>query len=367
VSLGAALDGKRICVCAGPGGVGKTTIAAAVATGLAARGTRVAVVTIDPARRLADALGVGPLSNDPQRVPGASGELWALALDAKQTFDAVIERLAPDAPTRDAILANRIYRELSTAVGGSQEFAAVAKLHELATSERFDIVVLDTPPSRNALDFLDAPHRLAPLLQSRAMRVLAAPTGVMAAGAGFALGGLRRLTGVELLEDLAELLGALSDLADGLADQAVAVERLLADEATAFLLVASPERMSVAEALRFSERLEAAGGGVSALVVNRVLVRATDRERLGAAELAPGLDGDERLAELALRALGELRAVADRHARGIEALTGAVGAPALLVPDLERPVADVGALGDVTRHLFAGEAERARLLDASAF
>ena len=160
------LEGKRMVICAGSGGVGKTTTAAAVALGLAERGAKVAVVTIDPARRLANALGLDTLSNEPHQVSvdGLSGELWAMMLDAKRTFDQLIERLAPDARTRDEVFGNRIYQQLSTAVAGSQEFTAIAKLYELDQSGEFDVLVLDTPPARNALDFLDAPGAADALL-----------------------------------------------------------------------------------------------------------------------------------------------------------------------------------------------------------
>jgi anion-transporting ArsA/GET3 family ATPase len=156
MSVAERLEGKRVCICAGSGGVGKTTTSAAIAMGLAAEGKRVAVVTIDPARRLADALGLERLESEPHLVEPSrfaghgieiTGELWAMMLDSKATFDELIERLAPDAKTRDEILANRIYRELSSAVAGSQEFTAVAKLYELDRSGRFDAIVLDTTSS----------------------------------------------------------------------------------------------------------------------------------------------------------------------------------------------------------------------------
>ena len=160
------LEGRRMVICAGSGGVGKTTTAAAVALGLAERGLKVAVVTIDPARRLANALGLDELDNEPRRVEldAPAGELWAMMLDAKRTFDQLIEHLAPDERTRDEVLANRIYQQLSSAVAGSQEFTAIAKLYELDRDGDYDVLVLDTPPSRNALDFLDAPGRLTALL-----------------------------------------------------------------------------------------------------------------------------------------------------------------------------------------------------------
>src|SRR5580700_11361267 len=170
--LPAQLDG-RLCICVGAGGVGKTTMAAAIALARAARGERVAVVTIDPAPRLARALGFDELDDEPRAVPGA-GELYAMRLDPKRTLDELIASLAPDAQTRERTLSNRIYRELSSAVAGSQEFSAVAKLYELDHDGGFDAIVLDTPPSRNALDFLDAPARLVRFFEGRAVRVLLA-------------------------------------------------------------------------------------------------------------------------------------------------------------------------------------------------
>src|SRR5215211_1452880 len=185
------LDGKRIVICAGSGGVGKTTTSAALAMGMAAQGLRVAVVTIDPAKRLANALGLEQLGNEPHLVdPGRfrphgvemRGELWAMMLDAKRTFDEVIERLAPDDATRDEILANRIYKQLSSAVAGSQEYTAMSKLYELDQEGGYDLLVLDTPPSRNALDFLDAPSRLTRFFQGRAIKMFVRPGTIVGRG-----------------------------------------------------------------------------------------------------------------------------------------------------------------------------------------
>src|SRR5918992_1119128 len=183
-SVAPLLDGRRIVVCAGSGGVGKTTTAAALAMGMAERGLKVAVVTIDPAKRLADSLGLEELGNEPRLVDPQrftdhgvqiEGELWALMLDSKRTFDALIERLAPDQATRDEVLSNRIYQQLSSAVAGSQEFSAIAKLYELDQEGDYDLLVLDTPPSRNALDFLDAPSRLTGFFQGRAIKMFPRP------------------------------------------------------------------------------------------------------------------------------------------------------------------------------------------------
>jgi anion-transporting ArsA/GET3 family ATPase len=192
MSIVPALAGRRICICAGAGGVGKTTAAAAIAIGLAARGQRVAVVTIDPAQRLADALGLDALSNEPRRVSAEHlaptgvelrGELWAMVLDPKRTFDELIERLAPDADTRKRVLENHVYHEISSAVGASHEFSAVAKLFELDRDGGYDTIVLDTPPTRDAIEFLRAPQRLLQLFDARTVRLLLAPAGI---GARFA-------------------------------------------------------------------------------------------------------------------------------------------------------------------------------------
>ena len=182
-----------------------------------------------------------------------------MMLDAKRTFDELIDLLAPDTATREEILANRIYQELSSAVAGSQEFTAVAKLYELDASGRFDAVVLDTPPSRSALDFLDAPQRLTGFLEGRALKVLTAPTGAAAAiaarGSGLVFSALRRITGVDLLSDLSTFFRVLSDVVDGFAERASAVNRLLGDPATTFLIVTSPEPAPVEEAIFFRRRL----------------------------------------------------------------------------------------------------------------
>ncbi len=191
--VGEILEGKDICICAGSGGVGKTTTSAAIAAGMAARGLKVCVLTIDPAKRLADSLGLKELGNEARRVDPAlferhgveiKGELWAMMLDAKATFDELVARQAPDEEARDRVLDNRIYQQISSALAGSQEYMAMEKLFELHTEGRFDLLVLDTPPTRNALDFLDAPRRLTQFIEGRSLRVFMQPTGIAAKVAG---------------------------------------------------------------------------------------------------------------------------------------------------------------------------------------
>jgi anion-transporting ArsA/GET3 family ATPase len=359
------LRGKRVVVVAGAGGVGKTTASAALALGLAAAGARVAVVTIDPARRLADALGLDELGNEPRRVDPAliaegglelRGELWAMMLDPKATFDDLIVRLSPDETTREEVLGNRIYAQLSSAIAGSQEFSAVAKLYELSREERFDVVVLDTPPSRNALDFLDAPDRLTDLFEGRGLRLLAAPTGIAARvvgrGTGVVFALLRRLTGVDLLDDVAALLRALGGLIDGFRERAAAVKALLSDPATTFLVVTSPEREPVAEAIFFHGKLRQAGMPFGGLVVNRatVLDPAIGDPQDVRAALCDELG--EALAQKVAAGVADLRLLAERDAASIERLKAALDEPEpIVVPRLEVDVQDVGGLAELCRHL----------------
>jgi len=365
MSLVERLEGKRMVVVAGSGGVGKTTTSAALALALAARGKRVAVVTIDPAKRLAQALGLEELGNEPRRVDTerlaghgleVGGELWAMMLDAKRTFDDLISRLAPDQHTRDEVLANRIYQELSSAVAGSQEFTAVAKLYELYREDRFDVLVLDTPPSRNALEFLDAPERLTSFFEGRALRVLLAPTGLAAraaaAGTGAALGVLRRLTGVDLMSDLGGFFRALSGLIDGFRETARAVGALLADPATAFLVVSSPEREPVQEAIFFAGKLREAALPFAGLIVNRVhsLPEPAPQPAAVAATLADELG--ERTAAAVADNLAAHAVLAARDARAIEHLCTALGVDdPIVVPNLDAEVHDVAALAAIAQLL----------------
>jgi len=293
-------------------------------------------------------------------------------LDAKRTFDDLIELLAPDASTRDEILANRIYQELSSAVAGSQEFTAVAKLYELDASARFDAIVLDTPPSRNALDFLDAPHRLTGFLEGRALKVLTAPTGAAAAiaarGSGLVFSALRRVTGVDLLVDLSAFFGVLSGLVDGFAERASAVDQLLGDPGTTFLVITSPEPAPVEEAVFFRRRLAEAGMPFGGLVVNRMRVLAPTPPAIDESRLTADLGGDGELAARSVRALRDLRALAQRDAASLGRLVAELDDEhPILVPQLDREVSDVAGLVTVERFLFAQPRDRSAMLSAQAF
>ncbi len=362
----ARLADKRVVICAGSGGVGKTTTSAALAMGLAAEGKRVAVVTIDPARRLADALGVDELGNEPHLVDPArlaghgievTGELWAMMLDPKRTFDDLIARLAPDDDARDEVLSNRIYQQLSGAVAGSQEFTAVAKLYELDRSGRFDVLVLDTPPSRNALDFLDAPDRLTGFFEGRALRVFLAPTGlaakVVGRGTSVVFSVLKRLTGVDLLQDLSVFFRALGGLIEGFKERAAGVKELLADESTTFIVVTSPEREPVEEAIFFAGKLRDAGMRFGGLVVNRVHPLDGGPPEADVEALEAAL-GDAKLAAKVARAYAEERTLAERDQAAVEHLRAETGeADPILIPQLDGDVHDVDGLVAIHAYLFA--------------
>ncbi len=361
------LHGKRVCICAGSGGVGKTTTSAAIATGMAARGLRVAVLTIDPARRLADSLGMVELGNEARQVDpellaaagvGGDGELWAMMLDAKATFDEVIRRNAPDAATRDRILSNRIYQQLSSALAGSQEYMAMEKLYELWTEGDFDLLVLDTPPSRDALEFLDAPRRLVQFIEGRALRIFMRPTGfasrVVGGGASMMFSILRRITGVDLLQDLAEFFQAFGGMVDGFRERARRVDALLAAPETGFIVVCAPQGDSISEAAHFHAKLVESKLPFGGAIVNKVHFE-------GAAgadgELESALTdalGDAGLAARVVANHRDFRALAERDRANIERLVAELGTDNVIqVPYLDDDVHDIPGLVDLNRYLFA--------------
>ena len=377
MSVAEMLDGKRVCVCCGSGGVGKTTTSAAIALGMAARGAKVAVVTIDPANRLANALGVEQLGNEPRRVSRdrlatapleVKGELWAMMLDPKRTFDELIERIAPDPGRAEQIKANRVYQELSTAVSGSQELTAIAKLYELDQSNRFDLLVLDTPPSRNALEFLDAPGRLNSFLEGKALKAFMRPTGfgVRALGRGALplLGGLRRITGIDLITDLTVFFGLLGDMTNDFSQRAAQVEQLLRADTSAFVLVTSAAREPIDEAIWFGQRLEADGLPFAGVVVNRVhhdLLGDREPRELGAA-LAKSLPSS--LAGRVADNFRDYHVLARRDDHNVARLASHLDdTRLLLVPQLDDDVHDIEGLLRVHRYLFASQAEREQLID----
>jgi anion-transporting ArsA/GET3 family ATPase len=271
----------RIVVCCGSGGVGKTTTAAALGLRAAERGRKVVVLTIDPARRLAQSMGIDSLDNTPRRVKGvddsAGGELHAMMLDMKRTFDEIVEAHA-DPERAAAILGNPFYQSLSAGFAGTQEYMAMEKLGQLRAREEWDLIVVDTPPSRSALDFLDAPKRLGSFLDGKLIRVLLAPAKVGGrAGMKFLNVGMSMMTGVlgkvlggQFLKDVQTFVAAMDSMFGGFRTRADATYKLLQAPGTAFLVVAAPERDALREAAYFVERLAAEDMPLAGLVLNRV-------------------------------------------------------------------------------------------------
>ncbi len=364
---------QPIIVCCGSGGVGKTTTAAALALAGARRGRNAVVVTIDPAKRLANALGLDALSDtaneidpelwDPDGSAPPGGRLSALMLDTKSTFDHLVLKYCVDEAQAERILQNTFYRNLSGALAGTQEYMAMEKLHELHDEGGYDLIVIDTPPTRNALDFLDAPARLTRLLNNKIFRLVMAPTRASFRVANFALQAFFRsvskIIGVEVVEDLVLFFQAFEGMEDGFRVRAARVMQLLSDRRTAFVLVTAPARDAVAEARYFAGRLSEAHLRVNGVVVNRIHPEFT----ASAPEPGRGAGsggGDDGGGDAPARRLHELYANLDDfvqlskrehgHLEGLERSIGSV--PIVRVPLLEVEVCDIASLTEVGHYLL---------------
>ncbi len=362
-SLSNVVVERQTVICAGPGGVGKTTCAAAIALEGARLGQRACVVTIDPAKRLADALGLEALTNDAHRVEltgepvAEGGELWALMLDTKTTFDDVVRRNAGSEEQAQVILDNRLYRNISGALGGTQEYMAMEKLYELHNEGRFDLIVVDTPPTRHALDFLDAPGRLLRFLNNRIFRLLMVPTraGLKALGVAtqMLLRTISRVVGGAVVTDAVAFFTAFEGMEQGFRDRAAKVEELLTDPGTAFVVVAAPRRDAVTEAIYFADRLRESSGRVDALVINRMFPNFGPVP----AQLHEAAASDPMIGAL-VDNLRDLDGVASREEQQVVALAERLpGAPIIRVPFLSDDVHDLRGLTDVGRWLFDSAAD----------
>jgi anion-transporting ArsA/GET3 family ATPase len=342
----------RIIVCCGSGGVGKTTAAAAIGLRAAERGRQTCVLTVDPARRLAQSMGLTTLDNTPRRVEGVDGDLHAMMLDMKRTFDEIVEAHAdPDRATQ--ILANPFYQSLSSSFAGTQEYMAMEKLGQLRRSDEWDLIVVDTPPSRSALDFLDAPQRLSRFLDGRLIRLLAAPARVgylKVINAGFSMmtGALTRLLGAQVLRDAQTFISAFDTMFGGFRERAEATYRLLQAPGTSFLVVAAPEPDALREASYFVERLDGERMPLAGLILNRVHTPVASRlsaaRSLAAAETLESFPNGQEvpdngpgsaLAVAALRLHAERMQLSEREQRVTATFTSVH--PAV-------PVAEVAAL-----------------------
>lgn len=340
-ALADAVANASLIVTCGPGGVGKTTTAAALALAAAGEGRRVIVVTVDPAKRLADTLGIeGAAGGEPVEVVGATthpdGSLWAQMLDAESTFDRLIADRAGDAKRAEAILANPIYRSIAGSLAGAQEYMAIERLHQLSTSGEWDLIVIDTPPSRHAIDLLGAPDRLVTFFSHPVYRVLTVPGRSLAritnAGANTFLWAIRRLAGAKVVEDTVEFFRSLSGMEAGLRQRAAETAKILRDSDTAFVLVSSPRAEAIDEAVHLAGALRSGGFPLQATVINLVyptpLPLATPRP----ADLQPG-----PLADL-FDLHADLTALAADEAREMSTLRTLSG---------EVPVVEVPLLDDV--------------------
>ena len=381
-TLDALVRDAHIIVSCGSGGVGKTTVAAAIALHAASVGKRVVVVTIDPARRLADALGLsGGLDNEPTRVAiaalpdqpsvQAGGELWAMMLDPTTTFDGLVRQYSETPERAERILSNAFYHNVAGALSGTQEYMAAEKLYQLHLDERFDLVVVDTPPTRNALDFLDAPATLTRFINHRLFRLLMLPARrglkVLNVAAQPVLRTIGKVVGGDVLADALAFFQAFEGMETGFRERADAVSELLHSPDTRYVLVASPKHDTVEEALYFSARLADSELAVAAVVVNRLQPRfghATSDQARAAAAAAQAL-GDDQLAAL-WRNLAEMRALSDAEDAMIEPLSNpdtssdndsanntANNKPSVIrIPTLASDVHDLAGLVEIASHLF---------------
>lgn len=360
--LAEALATRKTLVICGAGGVGKTTTAAALALRAALDGRRVLVCTIDPSRRLATSLGLGRLSDRPRALnldrldPGAKGALWAMMLDTKRAFDALVERYATSPAARRRILDNHLYTHVSSALAGSHEYMAMEKLLELSDDPRFDLVVLDTPPTRHALDFLEAPDRMLGFLDTGILRYFLKPyfaagrltlriatkTGAMVLKLADSVLGLR------FLQDLSEFFLAFEGMYDGFKERAARVHALLRREGAGFVLVASPSRLTLDEALFFHRRLVEKEMPFVAFVVNRV--------HPDPAASAPFAGAQARLPAGLLDKLvsvfREQHELAEADRRSVARLRVEAATAVLCVPELEADVHDLRGLARVADALL---------------
>ncbi|MBI4576725.1 MAG: ArsA family ATPase [Planctomycetes bacterium] len=369
--LDALLADRRVVVCCGSGGVGKTTVSAALALRGAGLGRKVLVCTIDPARRLANAMGIARLGDRERRVPPErltaagvlpGGALWAMMLDTKRTFDRLVERYAPDPASRDRILANGFYQNLSNQVMGSQEYMAMEKLYELREEGGYDQIVLDTPPTKHALDFLSASRRMSEFLDGSVVKwflrpsILAGRAGAQAVrrGTRAVAEALDRLLGLSFIKDLSEFFQAFEGLFDGFRERARRVEEVLGSAETAFVLVTSPAPWTLAEADYFRGRLTERGMSLGAVVVNRVRADYGVNGTLSAADLARVPAQLAPLVPPLVASLEAHQALARGDARRLAALRERAGpeVPVATVPDFPTDVHDLEGLMRINAHLF---------------
>jgi anion-transporting ArsA/GET3 family ATPase len=371
------LRGRRVICCVGSGGVGKTTTAAALALREAMDGKKALVLTIDPARRLANSLGLRELGNVETRIDSEMfsraglvprGEMWAMMLDLKHTWDELVKRQARTPQQAQAILDNKLYQTLSTAMAGSLEYMAMEKVYDVHSSRRFDVVILDTPPTANALDFLHAAARILDVLDNNAMRIVLGPMmkagklglKLLTAPSGLVLRTLSRFTGSDFLRDLAAFMMAFEGMYEGFKERAQRVKSLLTSRDAAFVLVTSPNPLTIQEALFFHKALRDDAIETAAVIVNRVQ---RDPRRHGGPDTLPALKealqlaqirdaGEPLLSERLCQTLTDQATLADLDRREVERLRSTLrGVPLFSVPRLRKDVHDLAGLWQIDGYL----------------
>ena len=363
---GDMIDASTVIICCGSGGVGKTTTAAVLGLEAARRGRRAVVVTIDPARRLADALGLeNGLASEPQRIeldavdesePG--GELWAMMLDTAATFDGLVRRHADSDEQIERILTNPFYRNIAGALSGTQEYMAAETLHQLHGDDRFDLVIVDTPPSRNALDFLEAPGVLARFLDHRLFRLLMLPTRgglkMISTATQPILKAIGKVVGSDVLADSVAFFQAFAGMETGFRERADDVVQLIRAPETSFVVIASPRHDTIVEAVWFARQLIDQGVGVTSAIVNRTHPEFGDGSAATAtdAAVAARKAGDDALA-LLWDNVAALRTMRGLELDVISPLADIVGGDRLVVlPLLDGDVHDLDGLLVIAGHLF---------------
>ncbi|QFU85656.1 ArsA family ATPase [Amycolatopsis sp. YIM 10] len=362
-------ENTRVIVCCGSGGVGKTTTAAALALRAAERGRQTVVLTIDPARRLAQALGLRELGNHPRQVSvegfEPKGELWAMMLDMRRTFDDMV-RVHAGPERAEQLLANPFYQTISTSFSGTQEYMAMEKLGQLAATGDWDLIIVDTPPSRSALDFLDAPTRLSTALDGRMIRLLTGPAKAgswglrKVVGAGFSMfaKAVSTIIGGQLLTDASAFMQAFDTMFGGFRERARKTAELLRSQGTAFVVVAAPEPDALREASYFVERLSEESMPLAGLVANRthpVLAELSAPKALAAADSLERAAKPAPLAVAVLRLHADRVALAERERRLLARFTKAhPGVPVVGVPALPSDVHDLDGLRDIGDRLAGG-------------
>lgn len=358
-SLRRVIEESELIVTCGPGGVGKTTTAAALGVAAAQAGRRTVVVTVDPARRLADALGLadGAAADEPHRVEhfsaSGSGELWALMLDAEQTFDRLVREQSGSRKQAEAVLQNPVYQAISGSLSGAQEYMAIERLHQLHVSGDWDLVIVDTPPSRHAIDLLEAPDRLVGFLSHPVYRTLTVGQRTFAritdAASSMFLWAVKRLAGPQIVEDTIEFFRSLANIEGGLRHRAKQVSELLRGDDTAFVVVSSPRAEAVGEAEHLLDAIADKHFPLGGLVVNLIHpqpqpLSAADRELLADLEPGPLADQVEWHRELSFLATAEREELGE-----LERLAG--DAPVVELPLLPVDIHDVPGLVDLAGRL----------------